>query len=157
VPAEYSALRDRILMLNVPVIDNLRSASAAVKRTAVLLKRPWQREITWNRGERTGATLLTDVSEGAADRALRLCEQLLGAGESLSWKFDLPQSDKAASRSDRSSEQTRSTTVPTFGAFRVEGESLAVRVDERRRRVDHVLTEDEKQRKRRGEYVYAPR
>jgi hypothetical protein len=158
VPAEYSAMRDRILMLNVPVIDNLRSASAAVKRTAVLLKRPWQREITWNRGERTGATLLIDVSEGAADRALRLCEQLLGAGESLSWKFYLPQSDKAASsRSDRSAEQTRSTTVPTFGAFRVEGESLAIRIDERRRQVDHVLTDDEKQRKRRGEYVYAPR
>jgi hypothetical protein len=45
LPAEYGALRDRILMLGVPAIENLRTASAVVKRTAVLLKRPWQREI----------------------------------------------------------------------------------------------------------------
>ena len=158
LPAEYGALRDRILMLGVPAVENLRMASAVVKRTAVLLKRPWQRQIMWNRGERSGATVPIHVSEAASDRALRICEQLLVAAESLGWKFEVPRPEQdPSSRSDRRVQQPPLTTGPTFGELPVEGESLAIRIDERHRQVDHVLTEDEKQRKRRGEYVHAPR
>lgn len=32
-----------------------------------------------------------------------------------------------------------------------------MRIDERRRRMDHVPTEEEKEKRRRGQYVYAPR
>ncbi|MGH8175258.1 MAG: hypothetical protein ACREV5_03225 [Steroidobacter sp.] len=80
------------------------------------------------------------------------------AAESLGWKFDMPRPENdSSSRSDRRVQQPPPTTGPTFGELCVEGESLAIRIDERRRQVDHVLTEDEKQRKKRGEYVYAPR
>ena len=44
-----------------------------------------------------------------------------------------------------------------FGCFTVDGEPLEVRIDERRRRIDHVPTEEEKAKRRRGDYVYAPR
>src|SRR5690606_34477606 len=48
-------------------------------------------------------------------------------------------------------------TGPIYGHLLVHGEPLAFRIDERRRQVDHVLTEDEKERKRRNQFIYPPR
>jgi hypothetical protein len=47
--------------------------------------------------------------------------------------------------------------APVFGCLYVENEALALRIDERTRRVDHELTENEKARKRRGESIYPAR
>jgi hypothetical protein len=43
------------------------------------------------------------------------------------------------------------------GCVYVEGEALAFRIDEREKRIDHELTDDEKSRQRRGQYVFHPR
>jgi hypothetical protein len=44
-----------------------------------------------------------------------------------------------------------------FGLLEVEGEQLLIRIDERNKRIEHELTDDEKAEKRRGSYFYAPR
>ena len=133
-----------------------KSASPAVKRTAVELKRPWRRDMSWQRGEKSGPTIAINVSEAVVDRALIVCERLLVGAASLGWTFGPKPKEKEEDRRGRYGILS-AAPVPTFGQLTVEDEPLAFRIDERRRQVDHVLTEDEKSRIRRREYVYAPK
>jgi hypothetical protein len=153
---EYNQVRDRIAVLEVPAIDDLRSASAVIRRTAAHLKRPWCREVSWSRGERTGTTMQIEVADSSADRALRIGEQILVAASRLGWAFEsISGSTQSQSSSRHHFRPTQLPAMRTLGSFQIEGERLAIRIDERRRRVAHVFTEEEKEQRRRGEYVYA--
>jgi hypothetical protein len=150
-----AVIRQRIQGLEIAVAEDLLHASAVVKRTAMRLKRRWRKEIIWNRGERSGPTIRVDVSEGAADRALQLCDLLVQGTSLMGWSFQAQPRPEESPRAYRY--QPAPAETPMFGNFTVDGEPLEVRIDERRRRIDHVPTEEEKAKRRRGEYVYAPR
>jgi hypothetical protein len=152
---EHDALRAKIQGIQADWSIDLRQASSAVKRTAVHLKRFTFKELVWSHGERTGPLLRTKVSESAGDRALFVCEQLLSCAAKLGWTFRAP--PKPKEQTDRSVYRLNLPAVPAFGHLQVEGETLAFRIDERRRQVDHRLTEEEKQLSRRGHYVHPPR
>jgi hypothetical protein len=154
-PPDQNPLRDKVQNLGLVYCDDLLQSSPAVKRTAVRLKPPWRRDIAWNRGERNGPVLSVDVSEACADRALRVCERILTGATALGWAYRIP-SKKEDPRSHRYRHESDSET-PAFGCFDVEGEPLALRIDERNQRIEHVLTDDEKARKRRGVLFYSPR
>jgi hypothetical protein len=125
-----------------------------VKRTALRLKRPWRREIAWNRGERKGPVLSIGVGEACADRALGVFDRILAGAAALGWAFkSTPKKEEP--RSYRYMPPT--PEEPTFGCLEVNGELLSLRIDERNKRIDYELTEDEKAQKRRGQYVYTPR
>ena len=151
---ELAAIRERIQAFEATPEKSLVQASAAVKRTATELKRPWRKEITWIRGERSGPVLRLEVSDAVADRALRVCEQLLAGAAVLGWPFQFPSRPTESRRSTHGCE--RGPEASNIGCLIVEGEALEVRIDERRRRTDHVPTEEQKERRRRGQYVYAP-
>jgi hypothetical protein len=72
---EQHPLFEKVQSLQLTYSDDLRLSSAAVKRTAARLKRPWRSEISWNRGERQGPIISIDVTESCADRALTVSEQ----------------------------------------------------------------------------------
>jgi hypothetical protein len=152
--AEHAAVHVKIQNIELPGDVDLLRASAVVKRMAVSLKRPWRKEIIWNRGEHRGPTMRLNVSEPAEDRALRICERLAAAADSLGWKFQTPPAPEESRRTYRHEPEPE---VPKFGVFMVEGEALSLRVDERQRRIDYVLTESEKAKRRRGVYAYTPR
>jgi len=154
--AEHDALRQRIEQLPLNLAVELKSASPAVKRTAVQLKRARRWDVSWQRGEKSGPTIAINVSEAVVDRALILCERLLVGAAALGWTFGPRSSEKEEGRRGPYREPS-AVQVPAFGQLTVEGESLAFRIDERRRQVDHVLTDDEKCRIRRKEFVYPPK
>ena len=158
-PADGAAphpIRTAIETLQATHTQDLRLASPAVKRTALRLKRPWRKEISWNRGERNGPIISIDVSDACADRALRVSDEIIAGAASVGWDFKAPpkQEDSRARRYGYEIEQPE---TPVHGCLWVENEPLAFRIDERSRRLEHELTEDEKSRKRRGEYIYPPR
>jgi hypothetical protein len=147
-------LRQQVQDLQIAAGQDLRQASAPVKRTAVQLKRPWRREIEWNRGERKGPIIAIDVTESCADRALELSERIIASAALLGWAFKTPPKPDDSHTNRYRNEQAEQ---PVVGCFLVDSEALAFRIDERSRRADHELTDDEKARKRRGEYIYPPR
>jgi hypothetical protein len=149
-------VRTAIEHLRITDIEDLRLASPVVKRTALRLKRPWRKEIRWSRGERNGPVIAIDVPDVCADRALRLSEQIIAGAASIGWAFKAPPKEEE-SRARRYGYENEQPETPVYGCLWVENEPLALRIDERSRRIEHELTEDEKARKRRGEYVYPPR
>lgn len=152
--SEHAALRERIAVLQAAGGADHSPASAAIKRTAVLLKRPWRNSISWNRGEKTGATVQIEASDLVVDRALRIPDCLLGGAEKLGWLFKGPAPVEEPGSRFRPDPDP---AVPAFGCIHVQGEPLAFRIDERRRQVDHLLTAEELIRKRRGALYYQPR
>jgi hypothetical protein len=156
---EQVSLREKIVGLSPLEISTLTQASPAVRRTAAHLKRKWRNEIVWNRGEKTGPILQIFVSELVVDRALRLGECLIVGAQTVGWRFQKPPEPKQ--EDDRYRRYTPAPVpapeLPKYGCLDVLGESLAFKIDERNRQVDHVLTEDEKERKRRGQWVKPPR
>jgi len=152
--AEHAAVREKIQNVELLADVDLLRASAIVKRMAVSLKRPWRKEIIWNRGEHRGPTIRISVSDEVADRALQVCERLVAAANSLGWEFKAPPNPDESHRTYRHEPEPE---IPKFGLFMVEGEGLSLRIHERQRRIDHVPTEAENAKRRRGDYVYAPR
>jgi len=153
---EEIALREQISVLQPLSGPDHHPASPPVKRTALLLKRPWRSGLTWNRGEKTGPVVRIDASGLVIDRALRLADTFLVGASMLGWTFQTPP-EPDSSKSRYRHEHMPQPSGPTYGHLLVQGEALAFRIDERRRQVDHVLTEDEKERKRRNQFVYPPR
>lgn len=154
--AEEIALRERIVVLQPVMSPDHRPITAAAKRTAAVLKRPWRREITWTRGEKTGPVLRIETSDLVVDRALRLADQILLRANMVSWAFQAPPEPDASERPYRNP-YAPPTDTPVYGCLLVQGEPLAFRIDERRRKIDHVLTNEEKERQRRGLYLHPPR
>lgn len=154
--AEEVALRERISVLQPTLGSDHNPASPAVKRTALLLKRPWLREITWGRGEKSGPVTRIDTSSLVADRALRLADQLLVSAKQVDWPFQAPpETDESKTRHGRQYDQLPAT--PEYGCLLAKGEPLTFRIDERHRQVDHVLTDYEKEQRRRGHLCFPPK
>jgi len=154
--AEEVALRERIVALRASPGTDHNPASPAVKRTAVLLKRPWRREITWGRGEKSGPVTRIDTSCLVADRALRIADLLLASAGMVDWPFQAPPKLEKSNAGCRRQYAPLPDT-PVYGCLLVEGEPLAFRIDERHRQVDHVLTDYEKEQSRRGGLCFPPR
>lgn len=155
--AAKSEVRQKILALGITEVIDLRAASAIVKRTAMHLKVSWRKEITWERGERSGPIVRIDVSDACVERALRLAEQLLLAVKEVGWKARRPEPNREEQSRSRYSPAPSVPGGPEYVQILAEDEPFAFHIDERRRRIDHVPTEEEKQKRRRGEYIYAPR
>jgi hypothetical protein len=154
---EEAALRARIDALELTPLATLVSAHPAVLRTAQLLKRPWRREITFPRGIRHGPLLFVDdVSDAQQDRALSVLDAVLRAAEGLGWRFDAPPDTRPQQRSHAALPRS-SHEPPLFGHFIVEDESIQLRIDERRRQSDHVMTEQEKADRKAGREPWMPR
>ncbi len=151
---EHTALREKLRALQSDPSHDLLSSTPVIKRTAVRLKRPWRSEINWNRGERKGPVFSTDVSEDLADRALTIADHIIAGAAEVGWPFKAPPEEEPQTRR-YSPAMNREVSRP--GCLYVEGEPLEIRIDERKKRIDHVLTESEKARQRRGEYFYASR
>jgi hypothetical protein len=151
-----SDVRQKIAELDIQPIENLLTASGIVKRTAMHLKVKWRKDITWERGERTGPLVRIEVSDGCTDRALRLAEQLLEAVKHVCWKVRRPERTVEPTAYSRYA-QPAVPSGPDYVQILAEDEPFTFHIDERRRRIDHVPTEEEKQKRRRGEYVYASR
>ncbi len=152
-----SEVRQKIAELEIKPIDDLRLASGIVKRTAMHLKVYWRKEIAWERGERTGPIVRIEVSDACTERALVLAEQLLLAVKHVGWKVRRPERTNEPNTYDRYARTATASAGPEYVQIIAEEEPFTVYIDERRRRIDHVPTEEEKQKRRRGEYVYAPR
>jgi hypothetical protein len=154
--AEEVALRERIATLRPSPGTDHNPASPSVKRTAVLLKRPWRREITWSRGDKSGPVTRIETSSLVADRALRLADQLLVSASMVDWQFQAPPKPEESNTGYRR-QYAPLPDAPVYGCLFVEGEPLAFRIDERHRQVDHFLTEYEKEQSRRGRLCFPPR
>ena len=67
-----------------PTID-LTTATAAIRRAAVLLKHPDRNALPFSRGERSGPIPHISVSSGALDRALKFLDTFLRGAAELGW------------------------------------------------------------------------
>jgi hypothetical protein len=147
---EEVTLREKIAALDTPEID-LKVASAAVRRTAAGLRRPWRNEIAWERGDRSGPIIGIRTSDLSADRALRIAEAILVGAKAVGWHFKKPPGPDAADEWRRRFPSSPPPPPPTCGVLEVLGESLSFQIDERNRQVDHVTTEEEMASARRGD------
>ena len=153
---EEAALRTRIDALDLTPPTDLTAAHPAVLRTAVHLKHLKQKDITWPRGTRSGPILeMTNVSEPQLDRALRVLDTVLRATETLGWPFEPPPADPATNRQQTFARSD--VRPPLYGQLLVAGEPITLRIDERRRQSDHVMTEQEKADIKRGREPWMPR
>lgn len=152
---ERTTLRERLQSLDLTFNEDLRNAAPAVKRTAMHLKRPWCKEIIWNRSERTGPILSINVTESSLDRALSILNRLISTAEAIGWPFkNLPPVEQV--QPNRYGHEEPAAKMQ-LGCLYVEKEPLTIRIDERQSQIDHVLTEEEKLRRKKGQYVYLPR
>jgi hypothetical protein len=153
---EDAALHARIDAVAISPLATLTDAHPAVLRTAVRLKHLKSREITWPRGARSGPLLdIAGVSEPQHDRALRILDALLRTAESLGWTFEAPPPDPSTDRRQTFAQSTDRPAV--YGQLLVEGEAITLRIDERNRQSDHVMTDREKLDKKRGSLFWMPR
>ena len=153
---EEAALREKIVGLPPTPFLELKTASSAVRRTAVDLKRKWRNEIVWTRGEKSGPIVQIRVSDLVVDRALRIAELLIAGAQAVGWGFKRIPAPKEETQYRRYAYQP-APEPPKYGCIDTQGELLAFRIDERNRQVEHELDEHEKARKRRGETIYPPR
>jgi hypothetical protein len=81
---------------------------------------------------------------------------LLRAAERLGWHF-AAQPDTPPRQHGHAALPHRSPEPPLFGHFIVEDEPIQLRIDERRRQSDHVMTEQEKVDRKAGREPWMPR
>ncbi|MGB9330076.1 MAG: hypothetical protein WCB10_04845 [Steroidobacteraceae bacterium] len=143
-----SALRARIVSLEIAPATDLRAALPSVKRTARSLKYP--EPLDFCRGERSGPTLEVAVSEGTRERAHLLADTFLRAASELGWTFVPP----AASKTGPATEAVK---TPALGHLVVEGEAIAFRIEERLKSEPRDPTPQELARERREYRYHAPR
>ena len=151
VPAPVeAAIRVQIDAAPVALVAGLESALPPVQRLAHRHKVMPAKDIAWRRqADRHGPVLAIQVSESQARRALQIADTVLRAAESLGWPFEAVPVKAGGSE--------RESPNPPIGALRVAGEPIALRIDEPQRRVEHVLTADERRRRERGQSVYTER
>jgi len=158
VPARIGALA---IVPTATIIDVL----APVKRTATRAKHPRRSELTFERGEKTGPIVALDVTTEALDRALLLADTVLRAAHALGWDFDdslalrkkqgLPaQEEKSETGSARDDNKE---AEPYNGRLLVEGEQVALRIEERFRYEPVEPTAAQLARERREYGYHAPR
>jgi|GEM_PF-300908 len=128
----------RVAALSVARSTSILDALPAVRRTAIRAKHPRRSELTLARGERGGPILAINVTDKALDRALLLADSVLRAADSLGWVFDDPQKLRekqgkpvAETRVNSTREDSKGESEPYVGRLLVEGEQVALRIEER--------------------------
>jgi hypothetical protein len=154
----------RIAAVSAVRATSLFEALPAVKRTARNAKHPRRSELTFEHGERGGPICALDVTAEVLDRALLLSDTFLRAAAELGWIFDDPQGLRKKQGKPivdipmcSSPENPKETPEPSVGRLLVEGEQVALRIEERLREESVEPTAAQLARERR-EYGYrAPR
>jgi hypothetical protein len=147
IPPEQEALATRLETKPPVVRADLRSAHAAIKRTALNLKAQRIKDLEWKRGERSGPIVRITVDQPSTHRALRIADAVLRAAENLQWPFEAPARERNPYRPRYRDQEYQG---PVWGRIMVEGEPVQITVTERQEQVPHVLTDDEKDGRRRG-------
>lgn len=132
--AVVTETRARLDHLSIIFSEDLLATTAAVRRTAVAHRHPRRGDLSFARGEKSGAILELRVSATVLDRALLFADTLLRASMSLGWSFVGPASKGNGSGSLPSEAEGRgsaTTTSPDIGALLVLGERVAFRLEER--------------------------
>jgi len=162
--AAPESLPARIASLTITSAAKITDALPAVKRTATRAKHPQRAELTFERGERSGAIVDVDVTSEALDRALLLADKVLRAAADLGWIFDDPmelrkKSGKpvAESKSSVSPGDPKEAPEPYRGRLLVEGEEVALRIEERLRDEKVEPTAAQLAREKREYGYHAPR
>jgi hypothetical protein len=133
-----------------------------VKRTAFQQKYAGRSEISFLRGERTGATVEILVTPGTLKRALLLADTLLRAAGELGWIFDDRQVLRVkqglpVENLESSAQQGGDASESCKGRFLVEGEQVGIRIEERFRDQPAIPTAAELAREKRESWYQAPR
>ena len=161
----HETVASRIAALTIVPGASIVDALPAIKRTALRSKHPLRSQLTFGRGEKTGPLVEMQVTSEALERALLLAETLLRAAQALGWEFK----DRAPEKTDESkSQQTwrhqrqpteaqTPDTEPRIGRLVVEGEEVAVRIEERFREEKCEPTPSELAREKREYGYHAPR
>jgi hypothetical protein len=152
---ESDALAAAVSALQITASANFATMHPVVLRTALELKRPWRRDIRWKRNEREGLAVQIKTSETVQDRALVFADRLIRMADELGWKFVAQPADAYTAIRGGYSMPALPPNPRPYGVFDVMGEMISISIEERSRRIPHVLTEDEKLQKRLGKYVYA--
>jgi hypothetical protein len=155
----------RIAALTIVPSTSLLEALPAVKRTAIRAKHPRRSELTFARGEKSGAVVALDVTPEVLDRALLLADSLLRAGEALGWVFDDPLALRKKQglpvqeeeKSTGSAADANKGSEPYTGRMLVEGEQVAFRIEERFRDEPLEVTAAQLAREKREYGYHAPR
>jgi hypothetical protein len=155
----------RIAALSIVPTPSILHMLSAVKRTALRVKHPRRSELTFERGEKSGPIVALDVTPAVMDRTLLLADTVLRAAQTLGWMFD----DSLALRKrqglavQEEKKQTATTTQdkqesePYIGRLLVEGEQVALRIEERFREERIEPTAVQLAREKREYGYHAPR
>lgn len=153
----------RIAETTIVRATSILDALPAIRRTAVRERHPRRSELAFARGERGGPILALNVTAEALDRALLLADSVLRAAASLGWVFDDPQKLRekqgkpVVETRANSTEDSKGEVEPYVGRLLVEGEQVALRIEERFREEAVEPTASQLAREKR-EYSYrAPR
>lgn len=138
---EERAFESRLASIDISQSTDLMAAHPVIQRKAREMKLRKASEFTWRRSsDRSGPTLQVDVSDSQRERALLLADNILQSASTLGWSVSSPVKPEE-----------------TTAFLTVEGERIGFRIDERRRQIDHVLTPEELERKRRKQLYASPR
>src|SRR6266478_244684 len=161
---------ERIAALAITPTRSILDALPAVRRTALRLKHPQRSELKFQRGEKTGEVVATNVSQEAADRALLLADTLLRAAHTLGWEFDDPVALRKATPPDGShpsprerrgdggeNPQDKNSDDPLTGRLLVAGEQIAFQIEERFKEEPCQPTAAQLAREKREYRYHAPR
>lgn len=148
---QSDAVCQRINVLAVVTTADLRSATAAIKRTARRHKHPDAPTLEFERGEKTGPIVDMSISREVTDRALLLADTFLRAAQDLGWTFEAPAPEKATA--DTGGKDSSTSPGPAIGQLVVEGQPIGFRIEERMKDVPREPTARELAREKR-EYWY---
>lgn len=155
----------RIAALTIVPSASIVDALPPIKRTAMSAKHPRRSELTFERGERTGPLVEMQVTSDAIERALLLADTLLRAAQALGWDYrdaarqETNESDARETWRSHSAAAENSKPDPEsrIGRLVVEGEEVALRIEERFRDEKHEPTAAELAREKREYAYHAPR
>jgi hypothetical protein len=155
----------RIAALTIVPSASIADALPPIKRTALRAKHPHRSQLTFERGEKAGPLIEMQVTSDALERALLLADTLLHAAQVLGWEFK----DRVWQESDESktqetwrhqrqpTETPKPEAEPRIGRLVVEGEEVALRIEERLRDEKCEPTPSELAREKREYGYHAPR
>jgi hypothetical protein len=155
----------RIAALAINQTASILELLPPVKRTAMRAKHARRSELSFERGEKTGAVIALDVTSAVLDRALLFADTLLRAAAALGWVFDdalvLRKQQgllrQAEERKTPSGAGDKKESEPYDGRLLVGGEQVALRIEERFRDEPIEPTAAQLAREKREYSYHAPR
>jgi hypothetical protein len=161
-----NAVPARIAALVLQATPTIPETLAPVKRTALQKEHSRRRDLTFDRGERSGPMIPMAVTDNALERALLIADRLLRAATSLGWSFG--DSEILKKKAEEEAERIRSQyghhappepsmPEPPPGRIWVEGEEIEFRIEEKLREEPRTPTAAELAREKREWGYHAPR